>query len=438
MPGTVKFDAKMTKPTKSTSVSKETQKKPKVAAPRKPRPKKDTAPAILHYEPRSPVTNLKLKNAMVTAAKSLRAAFLSQKRRFITMFYLDPGYINGGAALTVIDLTEPDANFIFLWKIDLYEGEKAPKDIPECEIVDRMRAYVARYPRMFANVDIIAYEKQLERTTEQYANMGARQMGDVLAKYTKTRMFAQTDAQYMHDCLIRGTSFDASRLTISMVPKAKEGYAFDVGIMHRMYPRLYPEVEIVAPASMNKFAAAHYIKNAKYRHNKRCSASLVSLINMDASREKQFVSLDAERWLVDHNMAYHQQLRNDLTDKYDDYGDAFAPSIAFMSIVCADEHMMSKRADHSSVYHKSYVFVIPDCAFLGKESCGIIRYLSHMIVILTHHEFPFMDILKTANDETLCFVSGTKEEFPSWDAVKARCRPASANAEMLDFIDSHF
>jgi hypothetical protein len=159
---------------------------------------------------------------------------------------------------------------------------------------------------------------------------------------------------------------------------------------------------------------------------------------MDASRDKQFVSLDAERWLVDRNMAYHQQLRNDLTDKYDDYGDAFAPSIAFMSIVCADEHMMAKRAEHSSVYRKSYVFVIPDCPFLGKESYGIIRYLSHMIVVLTHGEFPFMNILKTANDETLCFVSGTKEEFPSWDAVKARCRPASANAEMLDFIDSHF
>ena len=438
MPDAVKFDTKMTKPTKSASTAKETKKKPKVAAPRKPRSRKEAAPAILHYEPRSSVTNLKLKNAMVTAAKSLRTTFLFQKRRFITMFYLDPGYINGGAALTVIDLTEPDANFVFLWKIDLYEGEKAPRDIPECEIVDRMRAYMARYPRMFATVDIIAYEKQLERTTEQYANTCARQMGDVLSKYTHARLFAQTDAQYMHDCLIKGTSFDASRLTTNVAPRAKEGYAFDVGIVHRMYPHLYPEAEIVAPAAMNKFAAAHYVKNAQYRHNKRCSASLVSLITVDASKEKQVVSLDAERWLVDRNMAYHQQLRNDLTDKYDDYGDAFAPSIAFMSIVCADEHMMVKRADHSSVYRKSYVFVIPDCPFLGKESYGIIRYLSHMIMVLTHGEFPFMDVLKTANDETLCFVSGTKEEFPSWDAVKARCRPASANAEMLDFIDSHF
>ena len=87
----------MTKPTKSASTAKETKKKPKVAAPRKPRSRKEAAPAILHYEPRSSVTNLKLKNAMVTAAKSLRTTFLFQKRRFITMFYLDPGYINGGA-----------------------------------------------------------------------------------------------------------------------------------------------------------------------------------------------------------------------------------------------------------------------------------------------------------------------------------------------------
>lgn len=441
----------MTKPkpvTKSAALSPKSAKAAAPKKPRAPRAKKPVVPAgVLHYEPRSSINGHKLKNAMIAAGKAVRVALLAAGRRYVTLFYLDPGYINGGASFTVVDLRDPSLSFCFLWKIDLFEGEKAGKDVLAVEIVDRMREYRGRFARFFASVDVAAYEKQLERTADEYASTCSRQMGDVLAKHYETcaagrPMFTQADAQYMHRCLTAHEPFAPERLSTAAMPRAKTAHEFDVGIVHRLYPHLYPEVEVAPPPGLNKFAAAAYAKKAAYRHNKRCSAALVSDIVVDPAKPKPVVSTAAERWLVDHDMEYHQQLRHDLTDKYDDYGDAFAPAVAFMSIVCADEHMMARRAE-GAAQGKVYVFVIPGCAFLGGEPQAIVRYLDCTIIVLNHNELPFMRTLRAASNDVLCCIEGSKEEFLSWDAVKARCAAgakaaASVSVDVLQFIDANF
>lgn len=450
-------------PPKSKSKTKEKDdndgtkiKKPATARkPRKPRAPKEIA-GVLHYEPRSHVNNHKLKNAMVTTGHTLRTGFLAQKRRYLLLFYLDPGYINGGANLTIVDLQHPECNFSFLWKIDLFEGEKPPPDVLELMIVDRMRKYIMTFQRMFGECDILCVEKQLERTVDQYASTCSKQMGDVLQDYFKNPTLYLFDADLLcglHWALTE-KRYDQCAILLERINNmhpwlngykryhtapGKEVNVFDVGIVHRMYPWLYPELESTPPAeSMNRFAAANREKSIQYRHNKRCSAALVSENNLDPTRPKFYVTLDAERWLVGKNMRYHQRLRNDFTDKYDDYGDAFAPGIAFLSIVCADEHMMERRKEDAVIYKKTYVFIIPECMFLEGEKQGIIRYLNYTIIVFQHDDFPFMRALRKAHNETLCLVEGTATEYPSWEEVKKKCCSAQEheiNPDVLAFLE---
>ena len=424
----------VSKKTKSPSRAKKQVDKPSNPGKSKRvyKPRSDAISSTQEFVLRSEITGQKLYNEMITQGSLLRKQLLSADRRCVVVFHLDPGYINGGACLTLVDLSDPDACFSFLWKIDLYEGaSKGAKDaVTDEEINDRMCDYIQRYRRMFDEVDICNVEAQLKMTEFDYADTYSKQMSHCLQFFY--RMF-----------------------------HAKKINVFAAAITHNMYPWVYPdfvdeEYELsilrIQSAKMPKVEEARQLKEERrrhaqriYRHNKRCSAAAVSNNNI-FDGVKKYVSLAAERALVDEDMRYHQQIRNEREKKYDDYGDAFMQKRAFLEILAADNNLLRRREGNQKIIESHvYIFVLPQCTFIN-EPTSICRYMDTLIIVLKHDVFPFMPRLRKMNSKYLHLVElNNPTQFDSWSKIRQHCVPTARatngrviDAEMLAFLYDGF
>lgn len=314
-----------------------------------------------------------LCNNLITYGMEMRQRFSSASIRYLCAMHVDPGFRNGNNSLLIVDLLHPHVNVLLSFKIDLYGERNMPKPTRE-DVVDRMVDRMCLvYPRMYHGVHLCSIETQLERTAFDYADSKAEHMATAI------------------HALMRSWGTPVKH--------------FDVGIVHRMLPDVYPPF-VPGDAKTEKQNAA-----AKYAHNKRCSASFVERSVALHGFEREMMAMD----MVDHA---ERRLRNDVPGetgaKWDDYGDGAIPALALASYV-SDTSLVDARLanEHRGDASTLYVVIFSACSFV-QQDIGVFREGDAMLLLLKHEAFPFMPFLHRIAKRVLVLEPQDAQRYTSW------------------------
>ncbi len=312
-----------------------------------------------------------LCNNLVQYGAEMRARFAASRVRYLCVMHVDPGFRNGNNSLLIVDTLHPHVNALLTFKVDLYGERDMPKPT-RADVVDRMvDRMIDVYPRMYRGVHLCSIETQLERTALEYA--------DTKAEHMATAIHA----------LMRSWRTPVQQ--------------FDVGIVHRMLPDIYPPFVADSAKSAKQNAAA------SYAHNKRCSSAFMQHSPALHGFERALAAMD----MADHA---ERRLRNGVTGetgaKWDDYGDGAIPAFALASYV-VDTPLLSGR-NTAGGECELYVIVFPSCPFVAQD-IGVHRESDDaMLLLLKHEAFPFMPLLhRGAARRVLCVDDPAR--YSSWN-----------------------
>lgn len=293
-----------------------------------------------------------LNNRMVVFGEEMRLKFAQHHIRYLCLMHVDPGYRNGNNTIVLIDLRNPSTNLVLTFKIDLY-GERGMPEPTKEDVVDRMTDFmIKKYPRLYKSVHVCSIETQLERTDDEYADPRADRMGA-----TMHALFRSWNIPVTH---------------------------FDVGIVHRAYPEIYP------PFMSNPEKTSKQNKAARYAHNKKCSAAFM----------KSGVALhEVERELAAMDMQFHidrriqNEVKGEIKEKWDDYGDGVIPALVMAGYISntplLDHRLLQQHHGNSTVL---YVILFPTATFV-QEDMAIYREGNSILLLLKHKDFPFISFL---------------------------------------------
>lgn len=314
-----------------------------------------------------------MNNQLVHFGQAMRQKFADANIRHLCLMHVDPGFRNGNNTLIFVDLLRPSNHVAISFKIELY-GERNMPDPSKEDVVDRMVDWMTiHYPRLYHNVHLCSIETQLERTEFGYADSKAEHMGST-----------------MHS-LLRSWGIPVQH--------------FDVGIVHRAYPEIYPPFVPDSGKSKQQNSAA------RYAHNKKCSSAFMEHSVALHSFEREVAAMD----MTSH---IERRIRNEVTGstekKWDDYGDGIIPALVMAGYV-TDTPLLDARLlnEHEGDQTLLYLIVFPTATFV-QQDVAVYREGPHAILLLFKHEaFPFFPYLRRIARQTLMVEDNRR--FSSWD-----------------------